>query len=84
MQFDVAVNPNSYYRDGASSKASNGELFHGHASIVRAYEEAGYPVPHIVFWNLRSTSAKPYETISEGVSVMSGYSDAMLKDFYVW
>ena len=81
MQFDVAVNPNSYYRDGASSKASNGELFHGHASIVRAYEEAGYPVPHIVFWNLRSSYSKPYETISEGVSVMSGYSDAMLKDF---
>ena len=81
MQFDTAVNPNSYYRDGASSKTSNGELYHGHASIVRAYEEAGYQVPHIVFWNLRSTNAKPYETISEGVSVMSGYSDAMLKDF---
>ena len=69
----------SYYRDGA--KSSTGFL-HAHASIQKAFREAGYECPHIVFWNLRGEcTARPCETISPGVSQMSGYSEAMLSAF---
>ena len=85
MQFNQADTTQSsyhgsyYYRDGA--KSSTGFL-HSHASIKRAFKEAGYECPHIVFWNLRGEcSAQPCETISPDVSQMSGYSETMLKAF---
>ena len=87
MQFNQADDTQSsycgryYYRDG--TKSSTGFL-HSHASIKRAFEEAGYNCPHIVFWNLRGECrAQPCETISPDVSQMSGYSETMLKAFMV-
>jgi hypothetical protein len=86
MQFDVANSSRSgyggmhAYRSGARDGKTGYQ--HAFANIKRAYAEAGYAVPHIVFWNLRGEcTSKPCETISEGVSTMSGYSDAMLKAF---
>ena len=39
-------------------------------------------MPTIVFWNLNGRcSARPCETITEGVFQMSGYSEAMLTAF---
>ena len=84
MQFNQADGSSgyyghSYYRDGA--KSSTGFL-HAHASIQQAFRKAGYECPHIVFWNLRGEcTARPCETISPGVSQMSGYSEAMLSAF---
>ena len=44
--------------------------------------EAGYEPPHIVLWNLRGeVTTRACETISTGVSQMSGYSQVMLKHF---
>jgi len=84
MQFNVAENGGSYYGSSyyrSSAQAPSG-LSHSHASIKAAYEAAGYECPHIVFWNLRGeVKDSPCETISEGVSQMSGFSQQMLKAF---
>jgi hypothetical protein len=84
MQFNEAENGGSYYGSSyyrSSAQAPSG-LSHSHASIKAAYEAAGYECPHIVFWNLRGeVGDSPCETISEGVSQMSGFSQQMLKAF---
>jgi hypothetical protein len=78
MQFNVAES-GGYYSGTARSKTG---FVHATASIREAFRKAGYEMPHLVFWNLRgSCTAQPCETISEGVSTMSGYSQAMLKAF---
>ena len=77
MQFDVAEG-HGYYRQARSESG----LMHAYASIKEAYRSAGYEVPHIVFWNLRdSPGGQPCETLSEGVSTMSGFSQVMLEAF---
>lgn len=73
MQFDEA---NGYY-----SRSSNSGYIHAFSSVKALFEREGYQVPHIVFWNLRATKAQPCETISQGVSTMSGYSENMFKAF---
>ena len=52
------------------------------------YEEAGirvhgkpYNPPHILFWNLRSTSGFPTLANQPNVSMMSGFSPALLNLF---
>jgi hypothetical protein len=85
MQFDTADGTGSsyggthHYREGARS---NTGFAHTSANIRRAFQEAGYEMPTIVFWNLNGRcSARPCETITEGVFQMSGYSEAMLTAF---
>jgi hypothetical protein len=51
-------------------------------TIKKAYEDAGYDVPEIVFWNLAgATGPKPVTAGQEGVALMSGFSGSMLKVF---
>lgn len=85
MQFDEADGTGSsyggthHYREGARSSTG---FAHITANIRRAFQEAGYEMPTIVFWNLNGRcSARPCETITEGVFQMSGYSEAMLTAF---
>ena len=73
MQFNEA--------NGCYSRSSNSGYIHAFSSVKAMFEKEGYQVPHIVFWNLRATKAQPCETISEGVSTMSGYSENMFKAF---
>jgi len=48
--------------------------------IARKYEEAGYAVPRIVFWNLRSdTGNTPVSFDSRGVCQVSGFSPSIMK-----
>lgn len=54
--------------------------------IKKRYAEAGYEMPQLVFWNLNggstdSGSSKPVTATEEGVLLVSGYSQAMLKVF---
>ena len=56
--------------------------------IDRQYSEAGmkvcgkpYKPPHILFWNLRSTSGFPSLSLQRNVSMMSGFSPALLNLF---
>jgi hypothetical protein len=49
--------------------------------IKKMYDEAGYPCPHILFWNLRSTSGFPCLSNQKGASMMSGFSPTLLNLF---
>ena len=58
------------------------------ASIEAQYEEAGqrlwgkpFKAPHILFWNLRSTSGFPTLSTQKNASMMSGFSPALLNLF---
>jgi Domain of unknown function (DUF2828) len=53
-----------------------------HDAIARAYAEAGYDVPEIVYWNLAGElETVPVEAERKGVALMSGFSPAMMKVF---
>jgi len=72
MQFDAA--------DGAGGDAGSWET--NHDAIARAYAEAGYDVPEIVYWNLAGElQTVPVEAERKGVALMSGFSPAMMKVF---
>ncbi|XP_007213325.2 uncharacterized protein LOC18778929 [Prunus persica] len=49
--------------------------------IQRKFEEKGYAVPHLVIWNLLSVWYAPLRTGEPGVTLLGGFSDAMLKSF---
>lgn len=50
--------------------------------IKKLYDEAGYEVPELVFWNLNSRYAgKPVTVTDEGTALVTGYSQGMLKVF---
>ena len=57
-------------------------------SIEKKYSDAGvrlwgkpFKVPHILFWNLRSTSGFPTLSTQRNCSMMSGFSPALLNLF---
>jgi hypothetical protein len=54
-----------------------------HQKVVKAFDEAGYDVPEIVYWNLQGArGAKPVTAEEKsGVSLMSGFSANMMKVF---
>ncbi|CAI5498208.1 unnamed protein product [Closterium sp. Naga37s-1] len=69
MQFDEA------------GRASGADWETDHQAIVRKYAAAGYPVPQIVYWNLRgdaSASSTPVLASEDGVAMVSGFSKGML------
>jgi len=47
--------------------------------IERKYEQAGYQVPKIVFWNLNARDNVPVKFDKSGVALVSGFSPAILK-----
>jgi len=56
--------------------------------IEHKYAEAGmrlhkkpFKAPHILFWNLRSTSGFPALSLQKNASMMSGFSAALLNLF---
>lgn len=58
MQFNACV----YYDDSAIEM------------IRRKYEEAGYNLPQVVFWNLRAAGNVPVSMNEKGVALVSGFS----------
>ncbi|THU86326.1 hypothetical protein K435DRAFT_731562 [Dendrothele bispora CBS 962.96] len=71
MQFDNA--------SGAGSDA--GRWNTTHEVVVKAYEEAGYDVPQIVYWDLANAGTVEVKADREGVAMMNGFSGAMMKVF---
>ncbi|VDC05994.1 unnamed protein product [Peniophora sp. CBMAI 1063] len=72
------------FSDMQFDQASGGGT--NHEAIKRAYAEAGYDVPQIVYWNLAAHRAGRLEALpvtadTEGVALMNGFSAAMLKVF---
>ena len=56
--------------------------------MVKKYEDAGirvhgkpYKPPHILFWNLRCTSGFPALSNQSNISMLSGFSPALLNLF---
>lgn len=47
--------------------------------VQRMYEEAGYAVPQVVFWNLNARENVPVTFDTRGVALLSGYSPAVVK-----
>jgi hypothetical protein len=47
--------------------------------IHRKYEEAGYNVPQVVFWNINSHSNVPVKYDQNGTALVSGFSPSIVK-----
>ncbi|KAG5642519.1 hypothetical protein DXG03_002620 [Asterophora parasitica] len=71
MQFDAA------------SKTSHdaGDWTTNHDAVARAYAEAGYEVPQIVYWDLARFGTMEVQADREGVAMMNGFSTGMMKTF---
>lgn len=67
MQFDEAQTNNGLFNKNAIT------------IIKDKYSNAGYIMPQIVFWNVRSTNNVPVEYNQRGVAMISGYSPAIIK-----
>lgn len=63
MQFNVCQN----YDDSAIQM------------IERKYENAGYRMPKVVFWNLKDAGNKPVSFDKNGTALVSGFSPAIVK-----
>jgi len=50
-------------------------------TVAAMYAEAGYPCPHLLFWNLRHTDGFPCLSTVSGASMMSGFSPSLLNAF---
>lgn len=50
-------------------------------TVQAMYQSVGYTCPHILFWNLRSTSGFPCLSDKHGSSMMSGFSPSLLNLF---
>jgi len=50
-----------------------------HQMIARKYEDYGYKLPKIVFWNLNSYDNVPVESTTSGVALVSGFSPSVMK-----
>tara|TARA_Y100000741_G_scaffold260877_1_gene201553 strand:+ start:1074 stop:2834 length:1761 start_codon:yes stop_codon:yes gene_type:complete len=80
MQWDQACLPLSMTYSFYKTKTED-KFLTGYESIKLAYEEAGYKVPHIVFWNLRQTDNYNNKSDQKGTTMMSGFSSNMFKSF---
>ncbi|QRV94276.1 hypothetical protein RhiJN_22294 [Ceratobasidium sp. AG-Ba] len=70
MQFDQSL-----------IRRSNGGWETSHDRIVKAYEQAGYEAPEIVYWNLQGNTTKPVLQDTPGTSLLTGFSANMMKLF---
>lgn len=60
----------------------NACVSHDHSAIQmirHKYENAGYTMPAIVFWNLNSKDNVPVSANASGVALVSGFSPAIMK-----
>jgi len=69
MEFDVAHH-------------NNEGVWATDVELIRAkYAAAGYAMPQLVFWNLRSSISKPASSSEPGVAMLSGFSAGLMKSF---
>ena len=85
MQFDEAVrSQTSSLGDSPQMSSPEGSPAHRptnfHAAKA-AFEEQGYKLPKVVFWNLNDESTIPVTSNEEGAALVSGFSGQLLKLF---
>ena len=49
--------------------------------MEKMYQERGYKIPHILFWNLRSTDGFPCVSTMANATMLSGFSPVLLNSF---
>eukprot|EP00658_Telonema_sp_P-2_P048813 TRINITY_DN37120_c0_g1_i2.p1 TRINITY_DN37120_c0_g1~~TRINITY_DN37120_c0_g1_i2.p1 ORF type:complete len:245 (+),score=65.34 TRINITY_DN37120_c0_g1_i2:47-781(+) len=92
MQFDAARNAQHYYGYGnhSQSETRNTAWQTQYEQLVSKFEKAGarskwkqpYPVPRVIFWNLRGDTHDFAATAqTPGVDMVAGFSPNMLKLF---
>lgn len=91
MQFDEAQPASHDY--GGQSSDDQRTWGSSYERLKKKYEDAGYEMPQLVFWNLAGghagytggdgdpTAPKPVTAREEGTAIVSGYSQGMLKVF---
>lgn len=79
MEFDQAVQGGHGYLDDGHPR----EMFTNYNVAKRNFEQAGYDLPQIVFWNLRGSNRgnKPAGATQPGVALVSGFSGMLMKLF---
>ena len=88
MQFDVATRATSAYGNGGGlfGGALHGQLRQSETNFKVAqadFEEHGYKLPNIVFWNLQGEGddSMPVTHTEQGTALVSGFSGQLLKLF---
>lgn len=77
MEFDGCAVSNSYRGGYGRNKGVDSRLFQ---VISQRYEDAGYKLPRLVFWNVNSrTGAIPVIENDLGVALVSGFSTNIVK-----
>jgi hypothetical protein len=77
MEFDGCAVSNSYRGGYGRNKGVDSRLFQ---VITQRYEDAGYKLPRLVFWNVNSrTGAIPVIENDLGVALVSGFSTNIVK-----
>lgn len=46
--------------------------------MTKMYKDAGYTIPHVIFWNVNTGKAKPVFNNDKGVTLLSGWSGDIL------
>jgi hypothetical protein len=86
MQFDDSQSIHSVYGGEMTSGQSVVDWETNHDVIERAYKEAGYEMPQIVYWDLSDPEhhagiTAPVTGDRKGVALMNGFSPSLLKVF---
>jgi len=69
------------FSDMQFNEADDGNYHTNYESLSKKFINAGYDIPEIVFWNLRSgTKDFPVKPSQNGVCLMSGYSPTLIKN----
>lgn len=76
MQFDAATRQYDYSYHSRSTVAKNLTSFE---MISEKYEQAGYTMPKIVYWNLNAKAGVPVEFNQNGTALVSGFSPAIMR-----
>ena len=61
------------------SQGYNGEMKTHYSWMQDEYEEAGYKLPKIVFWDLNAHSGQQAQCSDENVAMVSGFSPSIMK-----
>ncbi len=94
MQFDAAEKNDEFNNPSHTNDSKCGSHSRGAVSetvrqiLVKKFHDAGveicgkgYKMPHILFWNLRSTTGFPELSYQNNVTMLSGYSPMLLNSF---
>jgi hypothetical protein len=61
---------------GGAHQKSDGKVID---ACLKKWEEAGYKIPRILYWNLSQYAGSPEKAVSANVGLISGFSTAILK-----